>query len=212
MSRSGTAIFAGLRRRLVRWSLFVALAFGPVCASRVEAQTSAALGSDAVRAVFLINFLGFTKWPGEALPADAPYVIGVAGGRALEEELLSLAERRLVQDRRIRVVRVKNSRDLVGCHLLYINPSPAAGEENAPGEDELLPLVRRQPVLTVSSSPSFLAEGGIINLVAGEQGRLAFEISTDHAQAAGLVLSSRLLSLARIVNPSAPPPAPAKKP
>lgn len=201
MSRPVSVACSGPRRILAR-CLFVVLAtLAPAGIARAQTQAGAAYGSDAVRAVFLTNFLGFTEWPAEALPPDAPYVIGVAGSRALEEELLALAERRQVRDRRIRVVRVKNSRDTIGCHLLYISPAFAPGEENAPGAEELLPALRKQPVLTVSSSPDFLGLGGMINLTVGGQGRLQFEISTDNAKAAGLVMSSRLLSLAKIVNP-----------
>lgn len=206
MSRPVFAACSGSRRILAWCSLILAMATAPAWIPRAHAQTTATYGSDAVRAGFLINFLRFTDWPPQALPENAPYVIGVSGSRALEEELLALAGKQLVRERRIRVVRIKNSRDLAGCHMLYISPFFAPGEESAPGAEELLPLVRREPVLTVSSSPAFLGEGGIVNFVAGEQGRLNFEISTRNAKAAGLVLSSRLLSLARIVNP---PEAPA---
>lgn len=202
MFRALSTTCSGVRRILVR-CLIVALAtMAPVWVPSLRAQSAPAYASEAVRALFLINFLGFTDWPADTLPQNTPYVIGVAGSRALEEELLALAEKRLVRDRRIRVVRVKNSRDLAGCHLLYVSPFFAPGDENSPTAGELLPLVRRQPVLTVSSSSTFLQEGGIVNLVAGDQGRLHFEISTNNAKEAGLVLSSRLLALARIVNPS----------
>lgn len=201
MPRALPAACSGARRLLARCLIVAAMTMAPAWVLCARAQSAPAYASEAVRALFLINFLGFTEWPAETLPENAPYVIGVSGSRALEEELLALAEKRLVRERRVRVVRVKNSRDLVGCHLLYISPFFAPGEENSPSAGELLPVVRRQPVLTVSSAPSFLSEGGIVNLVAGEQGRLHFEISTDNAKDAGLVLSSRLLSLARIVNP-----------
>ena len=192
---------AGLRRFVSRWLLAAMIVAASAGATRARAQAAEAYGKEAVRAVFLINFLRFTEWPPGSLSENSPYVVGVAGSRALEEELLALAEKQLVHDRRIRVVRVKNMRDLSGCHVLYINPDVTQGEEPAPGARELLPHVRNRPVLTVSASPAFLAGGGIVNFYAGEEGTLRFEIAPENAKSVGLVISSRLLALARAVNP-----------
>lgn len=194
--------FFGLRRMLSAILIALVLAAWPAGTARAQASSSGSYGVEAVQAVFLLNFIRFTDWPAEALPDRAPFVVGVAGSRALEDELLSLAEKQTVRDRRIRVIRIKTALDLAGCHVLYINPIPAPGEETAPGAAELLPHVRNQPVLTVSSSPSFLSQGGIVNLRPGENGKLRFDIALEPARANGLVMNSRLLALARIVNPS----------
>lgn len=193
----------GPRRMLSALLAVVVLAAWPGASVLAETPPSAAYGSEAVHAMFLFNFINFTEWPADALPANAPFVVGVAGSRALEDELLSLADKQTVRNRRVRVVRVKTARDLEGCHVLYISPTTIPGEENGPGAEELLPQVRNRPVLTVSELPSFLAQGGIINLYAGEKGAYRFEIAPETARASGLVLSSKLLALARIVNPPA---------
>lgn len=161
--------------------------------------TAAGYGEEAVRAVYLLNFIRFTEWPAAALPDGASYVVGVAGNRSLEEQLLGLADQQRVRERKVRIVRVNNARDVAGCHLLYIEAAPRPGEENAPGADELLPAVRGLPVLTVSDSPGFLKQGGTINLYVADEAKLRFAITPSHARAAGLVLSSRLLALAQIV-------------
>jgi hypothetical protein len=49
-------------------------------------------------------------------------------------------------------------------------------------------------VLTISAEPGFLAAGGTIQLFR-EEARLRFAISAEHASAAGLAPSSRLLAL-----------------
>ncbi len=85
-------------------------------------------------------------------------------------------------------------------------------EAGAPGVDELLREIGKRPVLTVADSPTFLEQGGIINVFAGDEGRLRFEIAPRHASDAGLVLSSRLLALARIVNVPAAMTAPESAP
>lgn len=183
-----------LSRRLA----VVSLALGLLSAHNLAASS---YGEQAVRAVYLLNFIRFTEWPAAALPEGASYVVGVAGNRSLEEELLSLADQQRVRDRKVRVVRVNNARDVAGCHLLYIEAAPRPGEESAPGADELLPAVRGSPVLTVSDSPRFLNQGGIINLYVADEAKLRFAIAPSRARAAGLTLSSRLLALARIIDP-----------
>lgn len=165
--------------------------------------SSTPFAAEAVRAAYLVNFIRFTEWPADALPPTGPFVIGIAGSRALEDEIIRLADRQLIRERRLRVVRIKAPRDLDACHVVYFDPSMQAGEEPSLTAAEALPLLRDRPVLTVSESSDFLARGGVINLYR-DGGNLRFEISPDTARARGLVLSSRLLALARIVHPPAP--------
>jgi hypothetical protein len=53
-------------------------------------------------------------------------------------------------------------------------------------------------VLTVGEADWFLAEGGMVTLKL-EAGRVRLEINLGAAQRAGLQISSKLLSLARVV-------------
>lgn len=184
--------------------LFIAV--GVTCPLAASSVRESAVGAEVVRAVMLFNFVRFTDWPESVIGRSDPYVIGVAGDRPLEDELFKLADRQTIRDRRVRVVRVNNLRSLSGCHALYIGPSSRLDEVGAPGVEELLREIGDRPVLTVSDSPTFLAQGGIINVYVGEEGKLRFEIAPKRATKAGLVLSSRLLALARIVD--APEAAP----
>lgn len=151
-------------------------------------------------AAFLLNFIRFTEWPAEVESSDLPYTIGIIGNRALEDELLRLADRQLVRGRRLRVVRVKHVSDLAGLHVVYVDSAAAAQPEGISAQD-LIDHLRRSPVLTVSDEENFTADGGIIRLFREEKA-LRFEISPGAARAAGLVLSSRLLALARVYPPS----------
>ncbi len=201
------AVFAFLRSR-PGWAL-PALLLGPL-ASEPRADTpappsaAAPFAAEAVRAAYVINFIRFTEWPDEN-NATGPFVIGVAGGRALEDELIRLVEGQFIRNRRLRVLRIKSPRDAEECHVVYFGAASAPGEEAAPSADALLPALRGRPVLTISESTDFLALGGIINLYR-EGENLRFEIAPDAARSSGLVLSSRLLALARIVRPSSSAP------
>jgi YfiR/HmsC-like len=191
-------------RRIISALLAFAILVGlPMARAAAQTAPTAAYRSETVRAGFLINFIRFTEWPTASLRTNAPFVIGIAGSRVLEDELLTLAEKQTVRDRPIHIIRVKTAQDLKECHVLYVSAITRPGEEPAPGAEELLPLLRGKPVLTVSESATFLAQGGIINLYPSETGSFRFEIASETARASGLVLSSRLLGLARIVNPPA---------
>jgi hypothetical protein len=66
---------------------------------------------------------------------------------------------------------------------------------------ETIQAVRGLPILTVGDMPGFAKSGGIINLVL-EDNRMRFEVNVKAAKDADLNISSRLLALARIVQPS----------
>jgi hypothetical protein len=213
MPSSGVASPVGWLRRLpaLLAVVLVATAWGSSSFAQSSSTKGAAYRADALQAVFIINFIRFTDWP-ESPSAKTPFVIGVAGNRSIEDELLELAETLRVRERRIHVVRIKTVGDLAGCHVVYISPTTPPGEEPAPGAAEILPLLREKPVLTVSESPSFIAQGGIVNFFMGEQGKLRFEIALETSRAAKLDISSQLLNLAKIANPPKPAPVPAPAP
>jgi YfiR/HmsC-like len=62
----------------------------------------------------------------------------------------------------------------------------------------ILGEVRGAPVLTVGDGDTFPRRGGIVGLII-EDGRMRFAINPDAAQRSGVRLSSKLLSLARLV-------------
>ena len=68
----------------------------------------------------------------------------------------------------------------------------------SPHSDEVLQLLKGTSVLTIAETPGFSKQGGIINFVL-EDSKVRFEVNIDAAKHAGLNISSRLLSLAKIV-------------
>jgi hypothetical protein len=112
----------------------------------------------------------------------------VAGDRPLEDVLTETVRGQSVNGRAIEVVHPSSAADAARCHVLYVNPSA----------QPLVDSVRNLPVLTVSDSPRFASNGGVIELIV-DQGRMRFAVNVDVASRCGLKLSSRFLSLARIV-------------
>jgi hypothetical protein len=194
-----------------RWSVAAFLGIVLFSAFPLSAADSAKAGAnpfaaEAVRAVYILNFLRFTEWPDEPQADSVPLVVGFAGATAVEDELIRLANRQTVRGRPLKTIRIKSRRDLEECHVVYFDSAPEPTAEPVPSAAELLPLLVGRPVLTISESSSFIGRGGLVNLYTGENSSLRFEIAADRAKACGLKFSSRLLALARIV--SMPPGTP----
>jgi hypothetical protein len=190
--------------RCWRQFLCAALAMGAFVASAraqsgAASSASAVFSADAVKAAYLINFIRFTEWP--ASSGGASFVIGIAGNHELEDQLWKIADGKLIQGRTMRVRRLSTVSDAEGCQVVYIQTDAARSEAVIVTTQEWLAAVRGKAVLTVASEPEFLNKGGIINFYA-EGNNLRFEIAPHTAESVGLRLSSRLLALARIVNPA----------
>lgn len=149
----------------------------------------------AVKAAFLFKFLGYVDWPPQALGADTPYVIGVAGADDVAGELERITNGRIVNGRRVAVRRVREGEPVRGMHVLFVG----RGQANA---RELIRTVQRQSVLTVTDAERGLELGSVINLVNFDD-HVGFEVSLEAAERAALVISSRMLAVARRVVPRA---------
>ena len=101
---------------------------------------------------------------------------------------------RAIDGRPLIVRHISNVSQAVRCHLLFIS---SAGNTPLP---QMLPDAETTGVLTVGESDASRAEGVMINLTL-DSGRVRFEINAEAAQRGKLRISSRLLSLARVVVP-----------
>lgn len=90
-----------------------------------------------------------------------------------------------IDGHRIMVNQIQAGEKVTGCHILFI------GSPNAQRSSAILESVRGTPTLTVSNNPS---EGIIGFLILNN--RVRFNIDAASAAENGLVISSRLMSLA----------------
>jgi hypothetical protein len=166
----------------------------PLASAGPGAAPATAPSEYDVKAALLYNFARFVEWPAEAFAApDAPFVIGVLGSDPLGPALERLLAGKTVAGRPIVISRWRRARERGACQMLFV-----AGLNQAELK-ALLSDVGREPVLTVADMPEFAAQGGMIGLIV-EDNRLRFEINAYGTDRAGLKVSSRLLSLARIVS------------
>jgi hypothetical protein len=171
---------------VVRAVLVLALLIGST--GRVTGQSASA---PTLQAAFLFNFAKFIQWPSETLPAGAPLVFCVAND---EQVAKSLEASRLTIEGHMPVVRRVVSDSIVGpCHIVYVSDEATAREF-----DQVLQALSGRPSLTVSDDPTFAQRGGMVSFFV-EGSRLRFAINVQTAERARLQISSKLLSLAKLV-------------
>jgi hypothetical protein len=139
-----------------------------------------------VKATYLYNFVKFIEWPGQ--PAG-PLNICVAGRNPFGTVLDDLLANETINGRPVRS-RVILEPD-PGCQVVFV-PSGAAATA-------YLRAARGAPVLTVGEESDFIELGGIISLYL-DSNNVRFTINPSAAERAKLRISSRLLTLARIVD------------
>jgi hypothetical protein len=159
-----------------------------------RAQTGNSDSSEyLIKAGFTYNFAKLMDWPASTFPQpDSPIVIGVLGSDPFGSTLDTVLAGKKVNARSFVVKRLKFGADIKGCNILYVSVSEAAHL------DEIFRLVKGLPILTIGQMPDFARRGGIINFIL-EDDKVRFEINVEAAKQADINISSRLLTLAKII-------------
>jgi hypothetical protein len=179
-------------KKMAAGALVLLPAFGPAVPAH------AAAGEYEIKAAFLFNFARFVEWPPGVFsgPRD-PIHLCLLGSVPLDEGLEQVVQGKTIGGRELQVEHLYEPALIKGCQILFVSGTQQQFEAelrnggNSPG------------ILTVGESDDFARAGGVINFVLQGK-RINFEINVDAADRAGLKISSKLLSLARIVrdNPS----------
>ena len=181
-----------LSRRWLSRHFALGIALTIACAVAVHGQAS--VGEYEVKAAFLFNFAKFVEWPPAAFSnATDPVRLCVFGEDPFDHSLERVVDGKTANGRAMQVLHVHSIKDVKGCHILFIS---WAEEKQT---DALLQATRGAGILTVGETDNFARDGGVLNFVL-QQNRVAFEINVDAAEQNNLKISSRLLSLARIVH------------
>lgn len=139
-------------------------------------------------AALSLNIIRFSAWPE---PQTTPFDLCVYGDNVTKEAFSSLEAKEL-GSRFLHVVGLDRLIELERCDALYIN------DINPNLLYQVLNDLKTKPVLTLSYSDSFAEKGGMIGL-RKNNGKLVIDINLRACHEAGIVISSRLLSLANIV-------------
>jgi hypothetical protein len=184
-----------IRKNVLKYLLsmpIIALSFFAL--QNVQAQMNSSSEYN-FKAVYLYNFLQFIEWPRQVFSNDSsPVVVGVLGNDLLSNLLEQTVKNETIKDHAVAVRRLSSLDEIKTCHVLFIS---RAEEGKVP---EILTKIKGKPILTVSESEGFAQNGGAINFYV-EDNKLRFEINLEAVKAANLVVSSKLLRLAKIVEP-----------
>jgi hypothetical protein len=154
---------------------------------------SAQVNEYQLKAAFLYNFGKFVEWPSSVFKAPAdPFAVCVLGedpfGRALGDVMYGKA----LFGRPVQIRRVPNVQQGSFCQILFISSSERKSFRS------ILTDLKASPVLTVGDTEGFAEAGGVANFTLdGEM--LRIEINIEAARQKSLLISSKLLNLARIV-------------
>lgn len=145
-----------------------------------------------IKASFIYNFTRFTDWPAKAFEGpNSPFRFCVIGTDASGPTIEAIDGKR-VRGRAIVIDRPLWIHEARKCHVLFIGASARTRMA------DILRFLGREPILTVGDAAGFAEMGGIIGM-RRDGNNIKFDINPMAVRNAGLRMSSRLLSLARIV-------------
>ncbi|WP_145246137.1 YfiR family protein [Aeoliella mucimassa] len=166
------------------------------CCSGAFAQTVVVNREYDIKAAFLYQFSKYVEWPSDSFSKDdQPFVIGIASSNPFGSSLDQIAERKKVSGRTIEIVTVTETSEVAHCHILFI-----PGIELTDKDQELLAAAADVAVLTVGESDEFISAGGSMQFYL-ENNKVRFACSRSTAAGSRLKISSKLLSLAKIIDP-----------
>lgn len=157
---------------------------------------SAAFSEYKIKAAFLYNFTKFVDWP-ESQDKDSSqyFIIGILGKDPFKDGI-NIIKGKMAKGRPIRIEHYTTINEIRHCDILFISPSV---QYPLP---VILDQLKGQTVLTIGDTNGFAQKGIIINLYT-DGNKVRFEINHQAAQQAGLRISSHLLRLSKIIEPSA---------
>ena len=140
-----------------------------------------------IKAVFIYNFTQFVQWPAESFDESQDnFVIGILGENVFGKYLEEAVAGETYQGRPIVIKYFATPKDVEHCQILYAGSSTNAAK-----------LAGDRPVLTIGERPDFMKQKGLLRFYQ-DGNKVRIEINQSAASAAGLVVSSKLLSLATI--------------
>ncbi len=150
-------------------------------------------GEYQIKAAFLYNFAKFVEWPASSFhDGAAPLQICVMGRDPFGEGLLNITREKTVNGRKLEVDTVADLERARTCHILFV-----ASSVKMPLQ-QIIEGLRGASVLTVGDTKGFSEQGGMIDFVLQDD-RVQFDVSRTAVEQAGLKISSKLLSVAKVV-------------
>lgn len=155
----------------------------------VSASAHAGSSEYELKAAYVYQIAKFVEWP----PSSAPLRLCVIGGNPFSTALETIRGKP-VNDRKMEVRLLDMGADIHECAMLFV---AAPADRHL---ERIVALSRGAGMLTLGDTDGFAQRGVMVNFFP-EQGKLRFEINLEIARQGGVKISSKLLALARIVEP-----------
>lgn len=148
-----------------------------------------------LKAVFLYNFTQFVEWPTNSFTSDqSPMIIGILGADPFGSYLEETIAGEKINGHPLRVQHYNTVEEIGVCQVLFINVADKTKRE------QIISKLKGRNILTVSDSPDFLLQGGMIRFFT-RQDKIKLQVNLEEAKTASLVISSKLLRLVEIFVP-----------
>lgn len=147
-----------------------------------------------LKAGYIYSFTKFIKWPEKASREIENNGLNfcVVGEDPFGNMLGKIAKKLKKKNKILLITPKVSIEKMPQCHILFVSQS-----ENSK-VNQILLRVRNYPVLVIGDTPGFGKKGIGINFFL-QKNKIRFEINREALEGAGLVVSSELLNLARIV-------------
>lgn len=157
-----------------------------------DADDSAELLEYKIKTAFLFNFAKFIDWPANSFNSDTnEFTIGIIAPPKLASAT-KILRNKTVKGAPVKIITFESAEELQPCHILFL------AENDSKLIADVINKFKNSPVLTVADVSGFASQGGVINFIKVDN-TIRFEINPEAAQKKDLKISSKLLSLARIV-------------
>lgn len=148
---------------------------------------------EQLKAVFILNFTQFIEWPVTNWKSDnEPLVITVLDDKPFSNFLRKVVKGEKKGNHPIVVNDVSHIDDLNATHILYV------GRSYSNDVAKVLTHTSQNGMLTVSDVAGFAEQGGVIKFYL-ENEKMRIQINRSAALARGLQISSKLLSVAQVI-------------
>jgi hypothetical protein len=171
----------------ILFSLCLAGLLSCISAARAD-DTAKAVPEYAMKAAYLYNFAQLTEWPAASVTGRETFNLCIIGPDEMATALEPLRGR-MVNQQRLRILRVTESSEARQCQILFV------AEDSGTQGIRLLDALRGTTVLTITDDPRVARAGAMLAIFA-EGKRLAFDVNLDAAKRSQLNFSSKLLHLA----------------
>ncbi|NSW45705.1 MAG: YfiR family protein [Bacteroidales bacterium] len=148
-----------------------------------------------LKSAYLFNFAKFITYPPSTFNSTRdPFIIGVYGNDAFLDVLQNIIKGKNINGRNVIAISINQIEDIQNCQIVFFSKTT---------RNQILMFleyINNKPILSVGDNiEDFCENGGIINFTP-QNDHKRFEINPNAAQRSNLIISSKLLALARIVN------------